>query len=604
MTERPRRCVPLALIALVLLAGAGSAQATSIKPLKFSSAAADGTLYLSASVEQQGIAVHADGELRVKRKGVRLVVLRCTNRACRQTSERGRSSQLLARSEERMHVQLRVASAASVSVQIRRHGKVLAKWVLNPSSQATPFIKPGPTALSVITSPPLTPAYDPAISDYTVRCNPSVPVSIDLQIPHDGRARINGVLQTTPSSLTDVLLTSGQRMTISTTVAGATHNATVRCLPVDFPTWTVQRDGQAQNPFIVFSPSLGGGTPYTVIADDNGVPIWWMHAPIGTPLDAKIIDDSILWTRNIGAFSTDTSYDRFGLDGSPQSSIVAQDVYGLDQHDLIPDGGDGWYGIAYVPRDHVDLTALAGPNDAYVFESQIVHLDATGTVDWRWKSQDHIATDETASWGDASSVLSTYHGQPAYDLVHMNSIELDGDGVVFSARHLNAVYRIKLSDGTIDWKLGGSPRPESLTVVGDPFGSTSFGGQHDARIGGDGSLTLHDNGTRRNRAPRALRYTLDSGAGTATLVEQVTDSRVPASFCCGSARRLAGGNWLMSWGGNSVVTELTPDGRSVLTLTFPAPAFSYRAVPWQGPAGGVAELRQAMDAVAERALAG
>ncbi len=56
----------------------------------------------------------------------------------------------------------------------------------------------------------------------------------------------------------------------------------------------------------------------------------------------------------------------------------------------------------------------------------------------------------------------------------MNSIELDGDAIVFSARHLDAVYRIRLADGGVDWKLGGSVRPESLAILDDPDGATSL----------------------------------------------------------------------------------------------------------------------------------
>ena len=238
-----------------------------------------------------------------------------------------------------------------------------------------------------------------------------------------------------------------------------------------------------------------------------------------------------------------------------------------------------------------------------MLDAQIAHVTSAGAVDWRWKSQDHIALSESAPWGQSPGMLTAYHGQPAYDIVHLNSIELDGDGIVFSARHLDAVYRLRLADGSIDWKLGGTARPESLTIVDDPLGATSFGGQHDARMLADGTLTLHDNGTGRDRPPRALRYSLDTSARTATLLEQLTDSRVPGSGCCGSARRLTAAT-ARGWGGAGVISELAPDGRPVLTLTIAAPVFSYRAVPWDGPAGGIGQLRRAMDAVADQGEAG
>ena len=102
--------------------------------------------------------------------------------------------------------------------------------------------------------------------------------------------------------------------------------------------------------------------------------------------------------------------------------------------------------------------------------------------------------------------------------------------------------------------------------------------------------------TGHARAPRAVRYTLDTTARTATLVEQLTDPRAPVSSCCGSARRLSDGHWVMSWGLNRTITELAADGAPVLTLTFTGAAFSYRAQPLEAGALTREELHQRMDA--------
>lgn len=68
-------------------------------------------------------------------------------------------------------------------------------------------------------------------------------------------------------------------------------------------------------------------------------------------------------------------------------------------------------------------------------------------------------------------------------------------------------------------------------------------------------------------------------ARTATLVEQITDPAAPSSYCCGSARKLPGGNWVASWGSQPLVTELTPAGSRVFGLTFDTGYLSYRAIP-------------------------
>jgi hypothetical protein len=126
--------------------------------------------------------------------------------------------------------------------------------------------------------------------------------------------------------------------------------------------------------------------------------------------------------------------------------------------------------------------------------------------------------------------------------------------------------------------------------------STEFGGQHDARNLPDGTLTLHDNGTGRSRAPRALRFALDTSAHTATLLESVSDPQVNASTCCGSARKLPTGDWVMSWGASQVVTELAPGGARQFKLMFSGGVFSYRADPVMPGVLSAAALRAGMDA--------
>jgi hypothetical protein len=105
-----------------------------------------------------------------------------------------------------------------------------------------------------------------------------------------------------------------------------------------------------------------------------------------------------------------------------------------------------------------------------------------------------------------------------------------------------------------------------------------FGGQHDVRALPDGTVTLFDNGTDRGRPPRALRFRIDSRARTATLLEQITDPRVTSSGCCGSARKLPRGDWVISWGANPLITEVTPAGKLVFTLDLQL-LMSFRAPP-------------------------
>jgi hypothetical protein len=182
----------------------------------------------------------------------------------------------------------------------------------------------------------------------------------------------------------------------------------------------------------------------------------------------------------------------------------------------------------------------------------------------------------------------------------MNAVEPDGENaILISLRHTDAVYKIDKATGNVVWKLGGTWTPKSLLVKGDPEGAYPLGGQHDVRLQPDGTISIHDNNTNLPDPPRVVRYAVDEGAKTATLVEEFTDPLAPSSFCCGSARRSADGSWLLSWGGNSLVTEFNAAHERTFRLGFGGSAFSYRAVAAEGVLGE-ATLRAGMDSMHPR----
>jgi hypothetical protein len=185
-----------------------------------------------------------------------------------------------------------------------------------------------------------------------------------------------------------------------------------------------------------------------------------------------------------------------------------------------------------------------------------------------------------------------------YDAYHWNSIEPTATGFILSFRHLNAIYDIDQVTGSIVWKLGGSARAESLAIQNDGVftGGGGFAGQHDARLLSDGTVTLYDDGTGQSRPPRAVRYQVDTTARTATWLNELSDPLIPGSNCCGSAREVAGGNWVVGWGGTNTATEMTPGGTREFVLQFPSGTYMYRTIPVPIGQLGRAALRAGMDA--------
>jgi hypothetical protein len=461
--------------------------------------------------------------------------------------------------------------------------------------------------IEVQISPTLTPSFDPSILDYVVDCSTGPTVQFTARLPPGAALRLlaygsdpSAVLANPRGNFQTMLyLVPGQRFRFA--FAQSTSEYSVRCLPVDFPPLSVTMSGVRQAEWYLFAPSIsfGPGAPssYIVITDSNGTPIWWKEDESGTVFDAKILDaGEIAWTAAT-SFGVAGQFVIRGFDGRIINVVSGN----LDSHDLQVTPAGTYLAIREVPRvcppDCADMSPWGGSAQAAVLDAEIIELDKGSNVLWTWRTRDHIALSESGNSGWFPGVYN--------DIIHMNAIEPDGsDGVLFSARHLNAIYHISKSTGAVDWKIGGTTRPESLTVIGDlrpnAMGVTGkvLSGQHDVRKWPDGTVSVHDNGTIANRPPFVVRYKIDAVARTADVVEEFSDARVTLSACCGSARRLPNGHWLVAWGDSPFLTELDSGGSPVLTIQYNlGGAFSYRAVPVLPGLVSASALRDGMDAM-------
>jgi Arylsulfotransferase (ASST) len=460
----------------------------------------------------------------------------------------------------------------------------------NGSSQTPPPPSgPGKDTLLISSSTGFFPAYDPTISDYAVFERPGLTVPISVQAGSAVQVAIDTRAARTGTFLTQVPVSAGQSFNFVVTDAGVTHTCHVRCLPTDFPKWTAEKPGTPQAEFTIVEPNIAINTGplknYIIIADANGVPVWWYKAA-GEPRSGIVTAAG-----NI-AYTMGNVVEVRELNGSLVRSFKqAGNGTALDLHELreLPNGS--FVVIADATVSNVDLTVAGGKGIGKVTDCIIQEIDTSGNLAWSWSAYSHIPLQEC----DIVWQPIVIANQSPADPFHMNSVEASGDGYVVSFRHMNAVYKINRATGDVEWKLGGTARAESLTMLGDTFGN--FGGQHDARVLADGSVTVHDNGTMRLRSPRAARYAIDTVNKTATMIEQITDADVNSSGCCGSARKLPSCDWVIDWGLTPYVTELTPAGARVSRLTFSDQYFSYRAEP---VAFGVLQQSALVDAMNAR----
>jgi arylsulfotransferase ASST len=456
-------------------------------------------------------------------------------------------------------------------------------------------------------TPSLRPHFRPAATDYVSRCVPGKPLRVAVTASGGDRVSVAGHAEHTGTFVTNVLRRTGEGLSVRVHAKdGTVRDYHVRCLPPDFPDWTLERHGAPQAQWYVTAPVKPPAGGYVAIFDAYGAPVWWWHARPGTGLawDPKLLDDGLLaWGRNMGTHfgvRKEGAYEEHTLDGRLVRLVRTQGSP-TDVHDFerMPNGH--FLTITYRRRDDVDLSAYGGSAHARVFDGEIQELAPSGKLVWRWNSSGHISPAETGrAWWYNPKGNQPPSAERGYDLLHMNSVEPDGDGVIVSARHLNAVFRIDRGSGDVDWKLGGSFVPgESLTVIGTPESEPVFGGQHDARLLKDGTLTVFDNRTNTGGSPGADRFRIDPTARTATRIGHVTEPDVPESQWGGSARRLRGGNWVVCWGGTSLVTEQTPAGAVVLSLRFSGEHESYRAQPLPPGRVRAAALRHGMNQMAK-----
>jgi hypothetical protein len=464
----------------------------------------------------------------------------------------------------------------------------------------TPQAHTAAVGLGISMRPALQPAFAPTVHDYVTRCEPVEVMRVQVRDPGGAAVAVDRQPVQHRGFSTSLRLGPGQRFVITTGAGSGRSSYSVRCLPPDFPHYTTQVFGRAQAAYYLMTPSASTsnapGAPYVALFDHNGVPVWWYREPSGAPTNANVLSNGDLswslekpllhqssppalsWEVTSG-FGEPSQYDlvEHRLDGSLVRTV---DSVGspTDFHEgtQLPDGD--FLITSYVVRRGANLSPVFyGPATALDASFQVVRPN--GSMVASWDSAGIISPSESTRWWFALDFGYPKVPGTLWDYAHINSVEPDGDGYLISLAHTDAVYLVRASDGAVEWKLGGTSTSHSLRIIGDPYGSSDFGGQDDARVWPDGTVSVFDDGVNRRRPPRVLRFRINPAAGTATLIQTLTDPVAPVAPCCGSARMLPGGDWVVDWGGTGIMDELAPDGSPVVRITLAAPYFSYRAVP-------------------------
>ena len=456
---------------------------------------------------------------------------------------------------------------------------------LSAKSSAAPTPRP-----AFSTTPALSPAFSWGVHDYVVRCDAN-PVSVQVTTPGSWQAKVGSGPFRGDDFVAQRSLTAGGAFTVVFHNPGDPkyQRYHVRCLPTDFPEYRFGKSGKGGPGFFIVQLNNN----YAAIFNNDGVPVWWYKAST-SPLDAELLSDgTISWQRYTGGGTAGGDFEIHRLNGQLVRTIGAAGGLPTDIHELalLPNGN---YMLgAIIRKPHQDASPYGGSSDATLNTYEIQELTPDGQLVRKWDSLKHIGLNETPQrWWD--QVISG--GQPALDNQHFNAIAPDGKYMILSFRQLDAIYKVNRITGAIVWKLGGIHTSKSLRILNDPDGSYPLGGQHDPRVLPDGTISIYDNNTGLNRPPRVVRYRIDEKAKTARLVESFEDRTALGSPCCGSARKLPAGGWLVSWGGLKFTGAYNAADENVFRLQYPG-GFSYRSFPVPPHALNAQRLRSAMNAM-------
>jgi hypothetical protein len=441
------------------------------------------------------------------------------------------------------------------------------------------------------------PDFDWRARDYALRgCDADPPLELSVRGAKGWTASVGvGPLPPGPlppgNSGVQPDVSAGEAVTVAFKKRGrkSVRRYHLRCLPDDFPGYKFERESKGGPR--MFSIQLG--ERYGAVFDRFGAPLWWVQAK-GEPTNISVLaDGTMTWSpvdelaMQVADLEVRTIRNKLlhRFSGAPGSIA---DVHEL----LLLPNGNYMFGAQVTYND--DASEFGGSPNSEVIGIEIQEFTPNGKEVWSWSSRGKIGLEETGRWWD----LPILDDEP-YDVVHWNSVEKDGRFILVSMRHTDAVYKVDTRTGKIVWKLGGTPTPDSLEVLGDPLGDYPLGGQHDARVEPDGTVTIFDNRTALTEPTRAVRYEINENKNTARLVESVTDPDVTASFCCGDARLLDSGDWMIGWGGNPEAGSAAYDelGNLIFRLTLDV-GFTYRATPVPKGAVNRKGLRKAMESMA------
>ena len=334
-------------------------------------------------------------------------------------------------------------------------------------------------------------------------------------------------------------------------------------LPQPFPEIVVEASiPESMEPGLTMF-DVGDTAAYLVVIDQEGRVVW-----LYVPPDAAVGDVRLLPNGNLLYLSGSDIYEMTML-GDIVRHIEASEGDLRFHHEVFPTA-EGTYltlgfEISEVDDFHtseVDSEPLATVD---VTDDTILEVESDGTVMRRHNLLDILDPSRIGY----DSLSDHFRLETPNDWAHANAIISDGDSVIVSVRHQDAVFKARRDTGELAWILAphdnwsSAFQPYLLEPSGIGFAWSYH--QHAPQLTSDGTLLLFDNGNHRaspydGQVPmtpeesysRAVEYRIDEDNMT---VEQVweygaeLDPQLYASFVSDADHMPSTGNVLINFGG-------------------------------------------------------
>ncbi|MGC4041102.1 MAG: aryl-sulfate sulfotransferase [Flavobacterium sp.] len=455
----------------------------------------------------------------------------------------------------------------------------------------TPDNKLGSIAVSTGT---LYPAFDPEVKDYYIT---SLNTLKQLQVTlndYNATSTIYINNQKVQDKVTSLKLNPGQDIVIkSGKIQSEVQTYMIHYLPADMPKINLNAKNNPADGYIfvsLFEMMSVGSSEYSYLAilNNDGFPVFYKKIPQTAVFNFKSYDTPGGRRYSYNAVNTvgkvivmDGNFDEIKqlelLPNNGHGSYPAENhdfLYFDDNHYVIP---------AYVGRSGVDLTAFGGGNSVTLTEVVLQEIQDNQVI-FEWNSGNYP---EFIAASDP--IYQAQFSNPRVDYFHFNSIAVDpaDNNFIISARHTNQIYKINRTTGAIMWRFGGNNDDFNLT------GNQIISHPHHATMLPNGHLLLFDNGVTKNPPQsRIAEFALNQNTMTANLVFEYKETGRYFDIM-GSAQKLANGNYLIGWGGNTTsqananksdITEVDANGNIQLDISFEnktnAFTYSYRALKY------------------------